>query len=163
MLSRLPRFSPLVSRPLSPFACVFQGNLLTPWPTMVKHTKLEELSRSVDEQIVAGSARDFAQDSLPDDPPPSEGGDYNPRLGLKSPPSLGGGSSGNKSWAKSRADPATICSSTDLLSSSILVYLTMIGQGVYRFPWNTHAKGDERRGARFETVGSAKNTLGCYF
>ena len=43
---------------------------------MVKHTKIEELSRSVDEQIVAGSARDFAQDLLPEDRPSSEGGDF---------------------------------------------------------------------------------------
>ena len=73
---------------------------------------------------------------------------------LKSPPSLGGGSSGNKSWAKSRADPATICSSTDLLNSSILVYLIMIDQGVNKFPWNTHAKGDKGRETRGEIRGS---------
>ena len=76
-------------------------------------------------------------------------------LSLKSPPSLGGGSSGNKSWAKSRADPATICcSSTDLLNSSISVCLTMIDQGVNKFPWNTHAKGDKGRETRGEIRGS---------
>ena len=48
---------------------------------MVKDTKMEELRRSVDEQIVTGSSRDFALDSFPEDTPPSESGDFDPRLG----------------------------------------------------------------------------------
>ena len=67
--------------PRSPLHVCYQGNMSTPWPIIDKDDKVQRLNNSVDLQIVVGSTRDFLQDSLLENPPPSKGGDSDPWFG----------------------------------------------------------------------------------
>ena len=75
----VPTTSNLVPRP--PLHVCSQGNISHPWPFIDKDDKVQRLNNSVDLQIVFGSIRDFLQDSLLENPPPSEGGDSDPWFG----------------------------------------------------------------------------------
>ena len=75
----MPTTSNLVPR--SPLHVCYQGNMSTPWPIIDKDDKVQRLNNSVDLQIVVGSTRDFLQDSLLENLPPSKGGDSDPWFG----------------------------------------------------------------------------------